>query len=353
MAQPALAISDAVFESLLEDTPILPRLCALLRETAWSESRFASATKKTDYLEPGEVVAAEIERLVVRGLFEAYDEILESLPPERNLQSLIESSDDLAVVVFDACSLREVPKLLDLARRSGFTVKANTYALSAAPADTDRFVQQRMGIPSGTAAALESRLKGRSVYARTLDQPADVAEVPSDQRKVILWSRFPDIFFKPGQAEDGRFFDTILSGIETVWNNTVMRLGYYRDIIVTSDHGYLFLDRGLFWEAGKFHDKPLSREDQKRVAQYLAETFAGDRAIELPLTGLSHGYIPDPRMLKEICPEGPVPNRRLASAVVGRFKWPYRGPTSNVVFRHGGISLMECLVPWLVIRRER
>jgi hypothetical protein len=27
--------------------------------------------------------------------------------------------------------------------------------------------------------------------------------------------------------------------------------------------------------------------------------------------------------------------------------------SDNVVFRHGGISLMECLVPWLVIRRER
>ena len=37
--------------------------------------------------------------------------------------------------------------------------------------------------------------------------------------------------------------------------------------------------------------------------------------------------------------------------VRGRYHWGVQGPASDVT--HGGISLMECLVPMMRIRRER
>jgi hypothetical protein len=36
----------------------------------------------------------------------------------------------------------------------------------------------------------------------------------------------------------------------------------------------------------------------------------------------------------------------------GRIKNRPRGPSSNKVYRHGGLSLMEMLTPWIVLEKE-
>jgi hypothetical protein len=95
-------------------------------------------------------------------------------------------------------------------------------------------------------------------------------------------------------------------------------------VLVTSDHGYIFLGQGLSEPKLNGIDRPL---EGKRYREFPAEE-------ELPVkkTGL---WIDSARRLAVIA--GRVHNR------------PQAPSPSSSLYRHGGLSLMEMLTPWLVL----
>jgi hypothetical protein len=104
------------------------------------------------------------------------------------------------------------------------------------------------------------------------------------------------------------------------------------EFLVTSDHGYLYVENAtLFWSAG-------------RDAKVLRQLFGGQRAVPVGDIGPqfdSLRQVPKSRTYALFDDEG--------CYVRGRYHWSVQGPAPDIA--HGGLSLMECLVPVMRIRR--
>lgn len=115
---------------------------------------------------------------------------------------------------------------------------------------------------------------------------------------------------------------------DAAWKNTVMQVPRGRRIVVTSDHGYIFFGAGF--ESTRSSDA-CSILDQDRSKRF-------DENETLPNEATNRDL--------QVFPE-----QRLAM-VRGRIKNRPRGPSANLVYRHGGLSLMEMIVPWIVLERK-
>jgi len=130
--------------------------------------------------------------------------------------------------------------------------------------------------------------------------------------------------FMDTHAASAALFDSIWDMLETVWMCTVQKVPASRPVLITSDHGYIFLGPGLSEPRLNGVDRPL---EGKRFREFSA---AGDLPAKTP------GLWIDPA-------------RRLA-VLAGRVHNRPQAPSpSNSVYRHGGLSLMEMLTPWLVL----
>ena len=114
--------------------------------------------------------------------------------------------------------------------------------------------------------------------------------------------------------------------LESAWKATVMPIPRGRRILVTSDHGYVFLDAGLSFTRQRDELRPLSA--------YLG----GERYARLS----ESGEPPSHEDLK-------VYPARDVAVLKGRVQPHPPGPASNKLYKHGGLSLMEMLTPWLVL----
>ena len=141
---------------------------------------------------------------------------------------------------------------------------------------------------------------------------------------LLIWSRFPDIVYTDSGARFPRHFEQIHTLFETAWMNTVQQLPRDRPVLVTSDHGYIFLA----------HSIPRHPSEMRPVS----DRFGNERYYRLaegeaPLTH------PDVKHF---------PSRRL-ECLLGRVTTYSTGAASSRLYRHGGLSLMEMLTPWLVL----
>ena len=98
-------------------------------------------------------------------------------------------------------------------------------------------------------------------------------------------------------------------------------------IVVTSDHGYVFFGPG--GEAGPIHADAGALVEQSRWREFPPE-------VKFPT------WHPDLQL---------IPARRLA-LLRGRIRTRKPGPSTNRLYQHGGLSLMETLVPWIELERD-
>ena len=141
---------------------------------------------------------------------------------------------------------------------------------------------------------------------------------------ILLWCRFPDQRYTDSTAVDEGLFDGIWDGFELAWRNTVQGLPPDRKVLVTSDHGYVFLKSG-------FSDTRLKSADR-------------------PLNGKRFRFFPPEEALPAKVPGLRVDEPRRLAILAGRAHNRPQGPSaSQSVYRHGGLSIMEMLTPWLVL----
>jgi hypothetical protein len=114
----------------------------------------------------------------------------------------------------------------------------------------------------------------------------------------------------------------------TAWRNTVMQISRGRRIVITSDHGYIFFGAGF--DSTRPNDV-CALLDQDRFKVFGADEKMPNRTDE-----------PGLQVFDE---------KRLAM-LRGRIKNRPKGPSANKVYRHGGLSLMEMLTPWIVLEKE-
>ena len=255
-----------------------------------------------------------------------YDEMFH-LPPNRNLLTFLREEQPCAAVVFDGMSLRELPLVQQLAGQSGLSIREVGVSYAALPSETNDFVEQRLE----TGARISpSQLPGRrdlgalGITAYYYSHPLERQGLASSEPAMLLWSHFPDSVYRDSGARFAQHFGQIHARFETAWMNTVQQVPRRRPILVTSDHGYIFLQ----------YTTDRSRSDMQQVSR----RFGNERFYCL---GEDEQPLPHPDVQY-------FPSRRL-ECLRGRVTTYGQGEAANRLYRHGGLSLMEMLTPWLVL----
>jgi hypothetical protein len=315
-----------MFERLAAPGPRLPWLVDWLTSCVWSRERFASLQAER-YLLDGERMVNDLEEVIAAAAPRCYDEML--VPPAgRGVLEAIERENRLSVVIFDGLSLREVPALVRLTEQSALRVVEQAVSTAAVPSETVDFIEQRLRLPRVAPSQLPGRrdLADRGLAAYYYSHPGERHVLDGAALTLLLWSAFPDNTYKDSGARFETHFAQIRHWLEPAWNATVMSLPRDRRVLITSDHGYVFLGSGLSFSR--------SREELRPLADY----FGSDRAARLSTSG-------EPPAHRDIAT---YPDRD-AAMLKGRIHPHTSGPASNRLYRHGGLSLMEMLTPWLLL----
>jgi len=264
-----------------------------------------------------------LERFVLETFFDVYDLLLARARQERG-ESRFEGATG-PIIILDGCSIREANLLTVRLKEAGYEATDYGYALSEVPSDTPTFSKTVFG-----TARVASLRRWRQYRVVSIEAGKVPALFPAEP-EVLVWISYPDELLHKVRGEaltPQEAFDktagmllTTLDGLEA------------DEFLVTSDHGYLYVENAtLFWSAG-------------RDTKVLRQLFGGRRTVPAGDLGTqfdSLRQVPKPRTYALFDDEG--------CYVRGRYHWSVQGPASDIA--HGGISLMECLVPVIRIRRE-
>jgi hypothetical protein len=322
-------LSRATLDELTQPGFRLPCLQDWLMNEVWTMERYKSVgAKPSEYLLDGEALVHHRETILTLAGESLYDELSGTPPENRSIKTFFDQYPGAAVVIFDGCSIRELPRLVELAAASGRPILEKSCGFAAIPSETEMFIAQRMGLglPAISPSQLEGRseLRNQNIRAYWFRQPTQQIRIEDRDESLLLWMRFPDMRFMDTHAAGAALFDSIWDTLETVWMRTVQKVPSSHPVLVTSDHGYIFLGPNLSEPRLAGIDRPL---DGKRFREFSATE-------EMPAK--TRGLWIDPA-------------RRLA-VIAGRvYNRPQAPSPSNSIYRHGGLSLMEMLTPWLVL----
>jgi len=321
-------LSPDVLSKLIQPGERLSWLVDWLTSEVWSDERFASLTPEA-YLIQGEKLVHHLEELLSVAAGRVYDELATAAKAAKPLtDTLVEQT---AVVVFDGASVREAPLLRQKAEETGFKIVDSSISYAALPSETVDFVKQRVIGKRLAPKQLPGRaeLKRRGIKAFYFPDAIASQNIAAKNGDAFLfWSAFPDVTYKDSDARFARHFSDMQTLYDAAWKNTVMQVPRDRRIVITSDHGYIFFGAGFESTRSRDACSILDQSRNKRFAEN--ETLPGEAD--------NHDL--------QVFPE-----QRLAM-VRGRIKNRPRGPSANLVYRHGGLSLMEMIVPWIVLERK-
>jgi hypothetical protein len=318
-----------IFDRLSSPGPRLQWLATWLKGLVWSPERYAQLSPGA-YLEQGERAVNEVEEIIAAAAPRIYDELTVP-PPNRDLGRFLDGPDASGLVVFDGLSLREVPALLRLAGEACLRVVEDGVSVAALPTETVDFIEARLGCGRCSPSQLPGRrdLRDRGVAAYYYGHPGERHTLDPRARCCLLWSAFPDNTYSDSGARFADHFTHIQSLLQAAWNATVMAVPRGRRILVTSDHGYVFLGSGLSFSR--------HRDDLRQLSAYLG----GDRCARISERGEPPAH-----------PDLLVYHSRDIAVLKGRVQPHPPGPSANKLYKHGGLSLMEMLTPWVVLEPE-
>jgi hypothetical protein len=272
-----------------------------------------------------------LEEIIAAAAPRSYDELPGALSSNRNPRTFLEQARPCAVVVFDGLSLREIPLLMRLAEKSELTlVDPPDATLASVPSDTTDFVEQRLNVGRIGPSQLPDRRAGvrdAGITAYYYDSHTHRRALDDAAPALLLWSAFPDNTYSDSGARFVQHFDQMHTLLETAWMNTVQQIPAGRTILITSDHGYVYFGPGMNFTR--------SNSDVRLLTDYLG----GERFRRLSPTDTPPRH---PDLLAM---------RHLGVAVIrGRVQTHPPGSASSKLYKHGGLSLMEMLLPWIVLK---
>jgi hypothetical protein len=243
-----------------------------------------------------------------------------------------------AVLILDSLSVREIAPLLEQIKSVGCEVVSVEYASSELPSETElyanalglpgRFSLKNKPIPSGF------KLKCEDTFVDTFKKipfAESDTKIPNS-KNVFLWHGWPDdTLHDLAKTEDA--YNRFINHVQESFNSDgfrglVKKLAHGRELLITSDHGYC--------NTSGF---PPAHSEQHKELKVLGHTRAkmineGDRSagrtippvtLDLKATSTSEYY-------------------KLA---IGRSRPSDKGFPA---LTHGGLSLMECVVPLIRLR---
>jgi hypothetical protein len=324
-----MMIDTSFLDSWTRPGPRLPRLKKWLVEEVWTADRFRQCKNiPSEYLKSAERQVNDLESLLTAAADSYFGELTSVEAPAKTIADFFKNNENVCIVILDGSSLRELPKFLELAQRSHRPILECTVGCSAIPSTTEYFISERLGfgLPLlGPSQLVSNRiLQGYGIRCHFFQSPNESQHIPDTPGPILVWHRFPDLRFMDSTASGADFYDGIWDSMDLVWQRTVQALPASRPILVTSDHGYVFFGPGL-------SDRNLDRQDRPLKGRRFA-VFSEEE----PLPGEEPGLFIDR-------------GKRLA-VIKGRYHNKPQAPhPSQSLYRHGGLSLMEVLTPWLLL----
>ena len=317
-------MDQALFNKLTRPGHRLTWIIEWLLKEVWSSERYQTLSP-VEFLRAGEEKINRFEMLAASTADRIYGELLSGPDPSRNLLGTL-SDPDTAVVVFDGLSIREVPMILNLADKSGFSLLRKATSQAAIPSETMDFIERELPCghiaPSQLQTRRELKEKGIiAIYNKDITQPlsGDYERSP-----LLVWSSFPDVTYKDSGARFESHFENIHTLFETAWMNIVQAIKGKQRIIITSDHGYIFFGTGM--------DFPRSSSEMRGLNSY----FGNDRNVSLEEK--PHIPLSDDIFIGE---------SQKVAMVKGRVRTKSTGEAARKLYKHGGLSLMEMITPWI------
>lgn len=255
-----------------------------------------------------ETDAVSYERL----LLDVYQEFFTDVLPNKCVnEAALDIPEDGTFVVMDAMSVREASMFVDMLEDEGHEPETE-FSFSSVPSET-KFYRDRVDY---------SEIKKNH---KTADIKSQEPSLDGDED--LVWCRFPDALLE--NIQEGK---TKLSSIEEMYEKTETALRAILDqldadrVVIGSDHGYARLDAG--------HTFQISDGEKSALQDTFSGRFesVGDvdatQLIDAGLVVEADGYY--------------MP--------IGRYTWPARGKYST--FQHGGLSLLECITPRVIVSEK-
>lgn len=309
----------ALLHRLIREADPLQVLYDALTGTIWTPERLAEARRQGDfraYLREGEHAASTLEREVYAVYSDVYALLEAPHDPRRDLVGTLEPWAQYTLLLLDGLSLRELPLLQEVLAAHGLAA-ASGFALAPLPTETSEFARHHYN------AAGPSDLAGRAARLpfafRHVKNESWRPDFAPGERQRFIWCAFPDDYFSLKETDYARHVvQPIAAILEAVLSDPTL----LRPLVITGDHGYL-------WQGG--HCAWALAPDERAV---LAAHFKQGRSTDTTTDALAA--------------TGKVWVRGNVAAARGRFAWGGLVRGAGSLFKHGGVSLLECLVPWVV-----
>jgi hypothetical protein len=237
-----------------------------------------------------------------------------------------------AVLILDGMSLRELLIFAREAPKNGLSIQDIQLTRSELPADTTSF-SRALGLPQ--RSSLENN--GRPSTFALADAHTETTNLPWEDCKgrlgshpnCFFWHHWPDS--KLHEFSNANYgVDALVEQVSNQMSSVdfwdfVKELAHGRQLIITSDHGYA--------ASGLFGDSTTEQSN------YLKDVLKSQRFAPTNNGSIGRFCPPVDRVL-----DTPYGKTRFA---LGRRKWKSPGGYPTLV--HGGLSLLEVLVPYIEI----
>jgi len=279
--------TDAIFQSLLK---------------IWDPEKYHNIP---EYYSQGEALSSKFEEKIYGSFSELYDLLIRKATHEDTVQRILEK-ETYALIVMDGLSLREAALLKNTISKE-YHISFD-YLFSTLPTETQFFTSRYFGYRS------PSEMRKRKLpYNFEIVSRIENAHKLKRHPKTIVWSALPDKRFAT-TTTDFRVSDLakIYSEVEDLLGHLLETLfESFEKVYLTSDHGYITDSHA--WKG--LREFPSDR----RYATSIGEN------------------------LKQYC--------RFVNGywcLIGGYTALKRGKYTHV--RHGGISFLEAMTPYLTIK---
>ena len=111
-----MILDPAALDQWTRPEPRLIRLKKWLMDEVWTADRLQQHRKiPSEYLKSGEKLVNDEESLLMAAADTYLGELIAAQSTAKMIAEFLKSNEKACVVVFDGCSLREIPKLIELA----------------------------------------------------------------------------------------------------------------------------------------------------------------------------------------------------------------------------------------------
>jgi len=263
-------------------------------------------TSKNYYYTKGEKLSSKFEQQIYKIFPEVYDVIIHNSARNSKIQDVL-NKDRFCLIIMDGMSLRESNFIINDLKRFGEV--EYSYAYSAIPSETEFFTRKNFGALSPS----HIKTNGKYVFFH-MKRVNEIEDISTAADKLVIWSIYPDQMFEEFKVGfETKDLNRVGEETRNILLKILSRLTNHNEITITSDHGY-FVDT-FSWKG--LSDFPSGDRYSHKVPEYLKKycKYAGEYWV-----------------------------------LVGRYNTIKRGKYMHV--RHGGLSFLETIVPFIKIKRS-